>query len=137
MGDSALDRSLRPEIPQPTAIVGISGIYDLVGLSDRFGDAYHSFIKNAFDDEKAWHRASPATFDGDFRKSWPAGKLALLAWSPEDSLIDEPEIVNMSKKLEADGVNVVVEKTLHGDHDEVWQDGSQISRLVITALESL
>lgn len=137
MGDSALGQSLRPEIPQPTAIVGISGIYDLVGLIERFGDAYRSFIKNAFDDEQAWHRTSPATFDGGFGKSWSAGKLALLAWSPEDSLIDELEIANMSKKLEADGIKVVVDKSLHGDHDEVWQDGSQLCRLVVAALESL
>lgn len=130
--------SLGRNIPQPSAIVGISGIYDLIGLSDRFKGSYDFFIKGAFGDERdEWEHASPTRFPGKYGKEWPLGKLALLAWSPEDTLIDEPEIINMSQKLSSDGVRVTVDRTLHGEHDFVWQDGAQLSRLVITALETL
>lgn len=127
-----------PKGPLPSAIIGVSGIYDLVGLNDRYNGGYAGFIGSAFGDDKAgWDKASPAKFGSGFKDNWPTGKLALLAWSPEDGLIDEPEIDNMATLLMKQGVALEINKDLRGEHDYVWQDGSQIARLVITTLHHL
>ncbi|KAL9571103.1 hypothetical protein ACKAV7_004441 [Fusarium commune] len=127
-----------PKGPLPIAIVGVSGIFDLVGLNDRHNGGYAGFIEAAFgDDKSAWEKASPARFGSSFRDNWASGKLAMLAWSAEDTLIDEPEIDNMASLLTEQGLKVEVNKHLRGEHDFVWQDGSQIARLVITTLHHL
>ncbi|KAJ9424964.1 hypothetical protein QL093DRAFT_2227464 [Fusarium oxysporum] len=106
-----------PKGPLPIAIVGVSA---------AFGD-----------DKSAWEKASPARFGSSFKDNWASGKLAMLAWSAEDTLIDEPEIDNMASLLTEQGLKVEVNKHLRGEHDFVWQDGSQIARLVITTLHHL
>lgn len=138
MGNGALGDSSHLQVPLPTAIIGISGIYDLVGLNDRFGGGYAFFIEAAFGDDQAiWSGASPRRFGGSFKDRWLGGRFACLAWSPGDSLIDEPEIDNMAEKLKEDGVTITVDKDLHGEHDFVWEDGAQVRRLVIEALTKL
>lgn len=127
-----------PKGPLPTAIIGVSGIYDLVGLNERFNGGYAGFIGSAFGEDKSeWEKASPAKFGSSFKSKWSNGKLVLLAWSPEDGLIDEPEIDNMATILSKQDINLEVNKDLRGEHDYVWQDGSHIARLVITTLHHL
>ena len=87
--------------------------------------------------QTAWNKASPARFSSNFKDRWTGGKLTVLAWSPEDTLIDGPEIDNMAALLTQQGIDVQVLKDLRGEHDFVWQDGSQIARLIITALHQL
>ncbi|KAM0507023.1 hypothetical protein ACHAP8_000648 [Fusarium lateritium] len=127
-----------PKGSLPAAIIGVSGIYDLVGLNERFNGGYAGFIGSAFGEDKSeWEKASPAKFGSCLKSKWSNGKLVLLAWSPEDGLIDEPEIDNMATLLAKQEVNLEVNKDLRGEHDYVWQDGSQIARLVITTLHHL
>ncbi|CEI39228.1 hypothetical protein FVEN_g10486 [Fusarium venenatum] len=127
-----------PKGPLPAAIIGVSGIYDLVGLNERFNGGYAGFIGSAFGEDKSeWEKASPVKFGSCLKSKWSNGKLVLLAWSPEDGLIDEPEIDNMATLLAKQEVNLEVNKDLRGEHDYVWQDGSQIARLVITTLHHL
>ncbi|KAI1036571.1 hypothetical protein LB503_002954 [Fusarium chuoi] len=127
-----------PKGPLPIAIVGVSGIFDLVGLNARHNGGYAGFIGAAFgDDKSAWEKASPVRFGSNFRDNWADGKLTMLAWSAEDTLIDEPEIDTMASLLTEQGLEVEVNKHLRGEHDFVWQDGSQIARLVITTLHHL
>ncbi|KAJ4250526.1 Kynurenine formamidase [Fusarium torreyae] len=136
MGDDVL--ASHPKGPLPTAIIGVSSIVDLVGLDDRHDGQYAGFIQAAFgEDKSSWEKASPARFGSSFKDNWADGKLVILAWSSEDSLIDEPEIDNMASLLTKQGLRVEVNKDLRGEHDFVWQDGSQIARLVITALHHL
>ena len=124
--------------PLPAAIVGVSGIYDLVGLDDRHDGNYAGFITSAFGgDKKAWDAASPAKYTGNFKKNWPCCKFAMLAWSHEDTLIDEPELDSMAAKLIKDRVNVSVTKDLTGEHDQVWEGGSQLAKLVLLSLAQL
>ncbi|KPM37000.1 hypothetical protein AK830_g9563 [Neonectria ditissima] len=138
MGGSVLDGRPQPQVPLPVAIIGISGIFDLVKINARHDGQYAGFISAAFgDDEARWTSASPAQFKASFKKGWPNGKLAVLAWSPEDTLVDEPEIDDMTVKLRLDGVNLEVSKDLTGGHDDVWEDGKQVSRLVSSALKTL
>ncbi|KAH7008109.1 Alpha/Beta hydrolase protein [Ilyonectria destructans] len=136
MGEAVLVGRSRPEVSLPVAIIGISGIYDLVNVNARHDGQYAGFIGAAFD-EALWTSASPAQYKASFKESWPNGKLTILAWSSEDTLIDEPEIDEMASKLALDGVNLDVLKDLTDDHDCVWQDGKQIARLVSLALTKL
>lgn len=125
-------------LPLPAAVVGISGIYDLAGLNRRRGGAYADFIRPAFGpEEDAWRVASPACFAGSFRHRWPGETRALLAHSPDDTLVDAAETDAMAAKLMGDGVHVSVVKDLSGEHDFVWQDGEQVARLVGQVLASL
>jgi acetyl esterase/lipase len=136
MGDDVL--ASHPEAPLPTAIIGVSGIYDIGGLNDRFNGQYAGFIQGALgEDTSVWEKASPAKFASSFKDKWANGKFVMLAWSSEDSLIDEPEIDNMATLLTKQGLKLEVNKDLRGEHDFLWQDGSQIARMVITTLHHL
>lgn len=137
MGEDALAGQATPLVPVPSAVIGISGIYDLIGLDDRH-DGYTGFISGAFgNDREAWKIASPAWYSGSFQANWTGGRLAILAWSPQDSLVDEPEIDLFASKLAKDGVNMEIVKDLHGEHDFVWEDGSQVAQLFQRALAKL
>ncbi|RDA87027.1 hypothetical protein CP532_3238 [Ophiocordyceps camponoti-leonardi (nom. inval.)] len=131
MGEAALEGQPTIEAPLPVAVIGIAGIYDMRGLNDRFRGAYSDFLTKAFGtDLRVWDRASPARFVGSFRDRLPPSGRVLLARSPQDSLVDEPELDTMARKLEADGVAFSVVKTLRGEHNSVWADGDQITGLV-------
>lgn len=137
MGASALAARPPPAITLPRAFVGISGIYELVALDERHDGNYSSFISAAFGpDREAWNSFMPARFPGSFKNALGPSK-AVLAWSPDDTLVDEPEIDGMTHKLRQDGVPVTVIKSLKGDHDFVWEDGHQVARLIETVLLDL
>ncbi|KAL0944133.1 uncharacterized protein CTRU02_202019 [Colletotrichum truncatum] len=138
MGSAALGSAPPPEVQLPAAFVGVSGIYELVDFNARHGENYTQFIAGAFgNDQTAWNKVMPATFSGSFKEALPAQRLIMLAWSTEDSLVDEPEIEGMASKLRKDGVECTVIKNLTHDHDFVWEDGKQIARLLSEALDLL
>lgn len=138
MGETALRCRVDESAPKPAAAVGLSGIYDMVNLNKRFGDNYAGFLGAAFgDDRQLWVEASPAQYRGNYSKSMSAGRPFMLATSPEDSLIDVPEMDSMIRKLEADGLEPEVVRNLHGDHDDIWSGGSQIAALVFRVLPQL
>lgn len=124
--------------PLPVAIIGISGIYDLVGINDRHEGNYAGFITSAFgSDQSDWQNASPAKFTGDFRENWPGDRLAILAHSQGDSLVDTPEADALQANLRRCNVPVYTVRDLTGEHDFVWQDGSQVASLVFDTLPKL
>ncbi|KAJ3486785.1 hypothetical protein NLG97_g6545 [Lecanicillium saksenae] len=129
----------RVAFPKPAAIIGISGIYDLVNLNRRFGGNYTGFISDAFgEDEDVWTKASPAQYEDSFMQPLlPHDTPLWLAISPEDTLIDLAETDTMANKLREDGFLPSVVKYLEGEHDFVWQDGSQIATLVHRVLAEL
>lgn len=138
MRDDAVDGQKTPDVPLPDAVIGISGIYDLAGINERHRGQYASFISAAFGgDEKAWDKASPALYSGSFKTNWKSKQVAFVAWSPDDTLVDEPEVDAMADKLTKDGVNVHTVKDLTGEHNHVWEDGSQISSLIYEVLGKL
>lgn len=132
-----MDPALDPSIPLPSGIIGVSGIYDLVAVDDRHGGNYAGFITSAFgSDKKTWNAASPVNYS-NFKRDWPASRVTLLAWSHQDTLIDEPEIDAMAAKLIKDRISVSVTKELTGEHDQVWEEGHQLARLTLLALRQL
>ncbi|KAF9869482.1 hypothetical protein CkaCkLH20_13079 [Colletotrichum karsti] len=138
MGSASLGAAPPSEVQMPKAIVGISGIYELNAFNERHDENYTQFIAGAFgEDQTAWNKVVPATFSGSFKDVLPTKPLILLAWSPDDTLVDEPEIDGMVSKLKHDGVECTVIKNLTHDHDFVWQDGKQIARLLSETLDLL
>ncbi|ROW16019.1 hypothetical protein VPNG_02660 [Cytospora leucostoma] len=135
-------------VPLPAAVVGFEGIYDLVGLEGRTGGAYAGFIEAAFGtDRRVWAEASPATAPGSFAgwsslsssssPSGGGGRLAVLAHSPDDELVDLAEVDALEGRLRRDGVpNVLVFRDLKGGHFEVLNDGS-FARVLVRTLEEL
>lgn len=140
MGRDAVPRCPLPPAPFPRAVIGISGIYHIPGLVTRhegmYGGIYRTFITDAFgQDESGWVTASPSCFPGKFL--WQGGKLAVLAWSPEDTMIDRPELTAMTEKLEHDETPMLVRDALYGDHEVVWETGEQLPPLVKEVIQYL
>lgn len=142
------------DVVRPAAAVGFEGIYDLRGLDARMGGAYASFLEPAFgpDVGGAWDAASPATAAGSYG-AWCSGgsygdggdgdgdgapgRLAVLAHSPGDELVDMAECDAMEARLRADGVpEVRVFRDLEGGHFDVLNDGS-FARVLVRTWEEL
>lgn len=140
----------------PAAIVGLEGLYDFTGVNDRYNGAYAPFFSGAFGaDLDAWDAAAPIKFAGSYAGKWPGGKIVLLCWSLDDTLVDGPEADNMARRLrDLDGFveegggdvegegsegekRLVLLKDLRGDHDEIWQRGGDVARMVWIALRKL
>lgn len=143
--DAAVDHD-DDSLGMPAAVVGFEGIYDLVGLDARMGGGYASFMEAAFGTDRGhWAGASPATAPGSFGvwsgRGAGAGagrkRLAVLAHSPDDELVDLAEVDAMEGRLRADGVgNVLVFRDLKGGHFEVCNDGS-FARVLVRTLGEL
>ena len=129
-----------PDVVRPAAAVGFEGIYDLVGLDGRMGGGYAGFMEAAFGaDRAAWCDASPATAAGSFGVWAGEGgpRLAVLAHSADDELVDMPEVETMERRLKGDGVkDVLVFRDLKGGHSDVLNDGS-FARVLVRTLEEL
>ncbi|KAJ6023200.1 hypothetical protein N7499_008524 [Penicillium canescens] len=141
---------------QPIAIVGVAGIYDLRRLRDMNAgiSAYREFIEGAFGaDELLWDAVSPAQMAGSrgVEGGWRSGRLAVLAQSEDDELVDASQVEAMEEvlrrweKVEAQipahelstkdrRVRVL---PISGAHDEAWEKGDQLARAVIYAFEEL
>ncbi|KAJ5436785.1 hypothetical protein N7445_007670 [Penicillium cf. griseofulvum] len=141
---------------QPTAIVGVAGIYDLRRLRDTHADisAYQEFIEGAFGmDEVLWDGVSPAQMAGSrgVDCGWKSGRLAVLAYSQDDELVDASQTEVMKEALgnwEKTEAQIPKQELLHGDrrvrvlsisgaHDEAWENGEQLARAVTFAFEQL
>ncbi|KUM57714.1 hypothetical protein ACN42_g9456 [Penicillium freii] len=141
---------------QPTAIVGVAGIYDLRRLRDTHVDisAYQEFIEGAFGaDEMLWDGVSPAQVTGSrgVESGWKSGRLAVLAYSKDDGLVDGCQVEVMKEALgnwEKTEAQIPVQEnptpdrrlrvlSISGVHDEAWENGEQLARAVTFAFEQL
>ncbi|KAL1958559.1 hypothetical protein VTO42DRAFT_4156 [Malbranchea cinnamomea] len=139
--------TLAVPVPQPLAIVGVSGIYHLRLLRDTFSSCavYQEFIEAAFGkDEDEWDRASPGHGRGVV-DGWKTGRLALIAHSGSDELVDISQLQTMQKVLDAwktqawkgAGRRVLVVDDLQDAHDDIWRKGAELARVIQTAIEEL
>lgn len=143
------------DIVHPEAAVGLCGIYDLNALWDRTGGDY-SFIQSVFGpDRGAWDAASPACFpsaDAGKKKKysdiWQTSTrgatnknkkpIVILALSQEDELIAQEDVRSMDAALADDaGLEYALVADLKGKHDEVWEDGGEVARMITLALDKL
>ncbi|KAI1126071.1 alpha/beta-hydrolase, partial [Nemania abortiva] len=143
----------------PAAIVAFEGLYDFTGVNERYGGAYAPFFRGAFGADPAdWDAAAPLSFAGSYTEKWPGGRVVLLGWSPDDTLVDGPEADNMARRLRdtdgfveeksgedqrgdggvgGGGPRLLLLKDLRGDHDEIWRRGEHVARMVWIALQKL
>ena len=105
-----------PLLPQPMAIYGVEGIYDLHALVDEY-PAYRGFVEGAFGPE-------PKTWPQPLQLQGYSG-LVVLAHSDDDGLLSWRQTEEMKGRCECSlgvggGMRVV---KLAGDHDGVLQTG--------------
>ncbi|KAL1966557.1 hypothetical protein VTN77DRAFT_4479 [Rasamsonia byssochlamydoides] len=141
-------------LPKPRAVVGVCGIYDLRLLRDDFSKEpiYQQFIEGAFGpDEDLWDRVSPAKVsdpdDEGLEAGWPNGKLALLAHSAGDELVNLSQFLAMKDVLERWKAaaaakdnrtrQVVLLQDLQEPHDDVWGNGKELATVIATAVREL
>lgn len=141
---------------QPIAIVGIGGIYDLRKLLHTHRDipAYREFIEGAFGlEELVWDGVSPAQMMGSrgVEGGWKSGRLAVLAHSKEDELVDEGQVEAMKEALSGwEKSEALIPKQeltardrrvrvleIGGKHDDAWIDGREVARAIEFAFEQL
>lgn len=136
------------DVVHPIAILGTEGIYDLKLLRDTHKDisAYQEFIEGAFgSEETAWDFVSPALKDSSGYSSvkygWRGGRLAVLAHSAEDSLVDASQGQEMKTALAlwmlAQGGRRAHSLSLKGEHDEPWQKGEELARAIVFTIDEL
>ncbi|EAW07836.1 arylformamidase [Aspergillus clavatus NRRL 1] len=130
----------------PAAILGMAGIYDLRLLRDthRAISAYQEFIEGAFgSDETLWDAVSPATVEGSggVEGGWTTGRLAVLARSSGDGLVDAGQQEAMKRVLgrweHGGGKRRVETLALEGDHDDAWEKGDELARAIAFTLAEL
>ncbi|PKX94372.1 arylformamidase [Aspergillus novofumigatus IBT 16806] len=137
-------------VSPPAAILGMAGIYDLRLLRDthRHISAYQEFIEGAFgSDEAVWGAASPASVNGSegVEGGWTSGRLAVLAHSAEDGLVDAAQQQAMQAALsrwedstpQGSGQRRVEMLSLKGDHDDAWIKGDELARAIAHTLAGL
>ncbi|CAK7263105.1 Kynurenine formamidase [Sporothrix epigloea] len=145
----------------PPCIVGLEGIYDLRGFVERGGNPEHGggpdtdfaavlaeIAQGAFGrDQDVWDRASPARYDfskvgGSKAAKGQIARLAIVASSPEDELVDGGEIDSMEKALQAGAAHnsslvYMALRDVRGRHDEVHEDGREVARILTEAVKRL
>jgi hypothetical protein len=150
MGDGLEQLGLVREIKKPRAIVGVEGIYDLRALRDEHVTvgAYQEFIEGAFGKEEGvWDVVSPARHTatdgpGGFGQSWPRGRLAVIAHSMNDELVDLGQALLMKKALkgwqgEKEGKEILILDKLQGGHDEIWEKGQEMAGVIAEVVREI
>lgn len=143
---------------QPTAILGVAGIYDCRLLRDHFRDidAYQQFLEAAFGpDEMVWDAVSPARVRGEngVERCWgeqsPDGGehekrrlLAVLAYSEDDELVDPGQAAVMREMLRrweerGEDKRKVAVLPVKGRHDEIWRKGEELARAIAYTFEEM
>ncbi|EME50085.1 hypothetical protein DOTSEDRAFT_118377 [Dothistroma septosporum NZE10] len=130
--------ALEMNVVPPLAVLGIEGLYDLPALVKYHNDLkqhlYHNFTESAFGpNETAWAAASPTS--GQYSTTWQDGKLAVVAHSHQDELVEweQPEV--MMKALSLQGFKDSGNRRskwleLTGKHDQVWSEGNEVARAI-------
>lgn len=134
----------------PLAILGTEGIYDIRQLQEanRQLKLYRQFSETAFGPEReGWDFVSPAVHREDgsssVERGWRAGRLAVLAHSVEDSLVDVKQLVTMKDTLvpweEQQDVPTrkVVTLSLIGEHNDPWKKGEELARAIAATIQEL
>jgi kynurenine formamidase len=139
-----------PEPPRPAALIGLNGLYDLIGLVHDLGPT-HAHLEGVYTnlqsiafgkDQSGWSAVSPAVFD----LGWFAGKikttryprLIMLDQSKEDQLVPMNQTVKLEKHLSAiTGLEVIRGDRCEGRHAAPWEEGYMIWNTVLDVLKLL
>ena len=135
------DSGFGTEIENPTALVGLEGLYDLPLLVRNHEQVpyYRAFVKSAFgENEEFWREASPV--NGVGRHVWERVRVIVLGMSWEDELVEWEQVQVMKHKLQIlsqgdERQFRLVE--LSGGHDVCWSQGVGIINALAATLEAL
>ncbi|KAE8152287.1 Alpha/Beta hydrolase protein [Aspergillus avenaceus] len=132
--------------PGPVAVLGTAGVYDLKLLRDTHREisAYREIVEGAFGtDEAGWDAVSPAVVEGvnGVADGWKSGRLAVLAYSANDSLVDPEQREVMKASLgpwvkSRPGRRVEM-FSLQGDHDDCWEKSEELVKAIAFTLQEL
>lgn len=132
--------ALELNVEPPVAIVGLAGIYELEMFVNLHPDqpVYEEIVQNAFG---AADREEVSPMNAKFDESWPDGRLVVIAYSDEDTLLHRAEADAELRVLQArgwdqEGVREAKWLDLKGDHDEIWQTG-EAARAIEFAIGTL
>ncbi|KAL5612979.1 uncharacterized protein BROUX77_003135 [Berkeleyomyces rouxiae] len=126
-------------VPQPRMIVSLAGIHDVRGIVENHKDSqwasvYRDFVVGAFgQDESTWDQVSPVNFLDKNCVDFPLG--VVLCTAKADSLVEDKQREGFQAKCLDLGIDVV-ELTVEGDHDEIWQIGKRQAAAIQVALEA-
>ncbi|KAL9097593.1 MAG: hypothetical protein Q9165_000490 [Trypethelium subeluteriae] len=125
-----------PAIPQPAALVGLNGLYDLPelvhGLGDthaQLKDVYANLLTIAFGaEEDKWPAASPARVDpvqlAKRLRDGRAPPLVLVDQSSQDQLVPMNQMERMKQQLDkVRGLRTVRGNRCVGVHAAPWEEG--------------
>ena len=135
----------RPEnntpLALPIGVVGLAGIYDFTGLQARHPGVpiYGEILRNAFGPD--WDHASPKyrlRNDGNLENMWVNGKLAVVAQSDGDGLVENEQALEMLDALSAREVGSPKRRTeliwLKEHHDDLWWQGTELAKVIREAV---
>ncbi|PSN59755.1 alpha/beta-hydrolase [Corynespora cassiicola Philippines] len=145
----------------PEALMLLEGIYDIPRMlrnheppacPANIAQIYVEFVEGAFGPDRdiqggggrTWFQSVSPAFGSFVRGMWPAGKLAVIAYSPEDELIEGEQGDAMLSRFKeegwvegGEGDRVVESKALKGGHDWIWEDGVQIANLIAEVVKRI
>ncbi|KAG5926969.1 hypothetical protein E4U53_002949 [Claviceps sorghi] len=131
-------------IDAPLMVMGVNGLYDMPelienpgGQHDQYQSAYAQFTRNAFGDDKdVWKAVSPAFVD-DWATEWPDGRRVMLVQAPRDNLVPYGQGERMKDSLVGSKADRLVVELTDGDgeHDEIWQKGTLLAKLLTRAID--
>lgn len=121
------------KVPRPSYIIGSEGIYDLSELVRTHStiSVYKQFITGAFGpDEAVWTEASPTS--ATERAAWIKADIIILSYSNDDELVDKSQIELMQDRIQQapDFNGKLYLDEAKGAHDEIWEDGHEMVRLI-------
>lgn len=145
-----VDNNDDDDYDSPVAILGIAGIYNIRLLRDthRSISAYQEINEGAFGSEESlWDRVSPACVEGEdgVECGWTNGRLAVLARSEDDELVDASQQDAMRPVLArwkgndnpGEPERRIINLPLKGAHDDSWKKGQELARAIAVTMNEL
>jgi len=127
------------KVPLPGCIIGSEGIYDLTALVEaNTHPAYRQFVSGAFgSDEATWTEASP--YSSKEPVAWESAKVIVISHSNDDELVSKAQPDMMMERIRgtAKGHAKLQYVPVEGGHDEVWQTGRELARVIEKGLALL
>ncbi|KAI9781556.1 MAG: hypothetical protein M1816_002271 [Peltula sp. TS41687] len=130
----------------PLAVAGLAGVYDFTAIVARHPGVpmYTEIVENAFGPKQNWDHAAPAVWlgkVGSLNETWPNGRLAVIAYSEEDELVEPEESVALWEVLtgsrNASDLRRVELVKSRGPHDAQWEQGTELASLILKAVDML
>lgn len=128
----------------PLGVVGLAGVYDFTGLEAHHPDepSYREILENAFGPN--WDHASPVYWLeklGSLKATWPDGRLAIVAYSEDDELVEPEQSLAMWEGLTGSRNASATRRDelakARGAHDQLWKEGTELANLITKAVDCL